>query len=59
MTDDCVVVQCFSGSEAYCSSQHFDVTPMVFDDRGFVDLGSLLEHVLHLFWLHAMPANLE
>ena len=59
MADDRIVLQCSSASDAYHGSQHVDVAPAVFDDGGFVDLGSLLEHVLHLFGLHAMPANLE
>ena len=59
MAADRIVLQCSSASEAYHSSQHVDVAPAMFDDRGFVDVGSLLEHVLHLFGLHAIPANLE
>lgn len=59
MTDDRVVLQCSPASEAHHSSQHVDVAPTVFDDGGFVDIGSLLEHVLYLFGLYAMPANLE
>ncbi len=59
MGDDRVVLQCFPVREAHHSSQHFDFALVVFDDGGLVDLGPLLEHVLDLFWLHAMPANLE
>ena len=59
MADDRIVLQCFPVSEAHHSSQHFDFAPTVFDDGGFVDLGPLLEHVLDLFRLHAIPANLE
>jgi hypothetical protein len=59
MGDDRVVVQWFPVSEAYHSGQHVDFALAPFDDGGFVDLGPLLEHVLDLFWLHAMPANLE
>ena len=59
MTDDRIVAQCFPFGETYYSSQYIDLASTVFDDGGFVDLGSLLEHVLHLFGLHAMSANLE
>jgi hypothetical protein len=53
-----VVFECFPVSEAHYSSQRLEFALTVFDDSGFVDLGPLLEHVLHLFRLHAMPAHL-
>lgn len=59
MTDDRIVLQPSPATEADHGSQHVDVAPAVFNDGGFVDLGSLLEHLLHLFGLHAMPADLE
>ena len=59
MIDDRIVFQCLPVSQAHHSSEHLDFAPAVFDDGRFVDLGPLLEHVLDLFGLHAIAANLE
>jgi len=59
VADDRIVLQCSPAGDAYHRSQYLDLAPMVLDDGGFVDVGTLLQHVLHLFWLHAMATNLE
>jgi hypothetical protein len=59
MADDRIVLQCSSASEAYHGSQHVDVAPTVPNHGGLIDLGSLLEHVFHLFGLHTMPTNFK